>query len=176
MSAQVRAEATPAPATRLAGPADLAFLEEVVAREGCGTEALIPVLHAIQDHYRYLPVEALRRLCVLTRIPAARIAETASFYSRFRLTPVGRHMVRVCHGTACHVAGARRIMDELRRELRIPEGANTDSQHLCTVEEVACLGCCSLAPVITVDESTVGKLDSAAAGKAVAGIQRERRA
>jgi NADH:ubiquinone oxidoreductase subunit E len=139
-------------------PIDLAFVDEIVAREGRGKEAAIILLQAIQSHYRYLPDEALRHLCELTKITPAEVAGTSSFYGQFRRSPVGKHVVRVCHGTACHVAGARQITEELRRYLAIPEGADTDAQRLFTVDEVACLGCCSLAPVLTVDGHTSGRL------------------
>ena len=139
-------------------PLDLAFVDEIVAREGSGKESAIILLQAIQSHYRYLPDEALHRLCKLTEITPAEVAGTSSFYGQFRRSPVGKQVVRVCHGTACHVAGARQITEELRRYLAIPEGADTDAQRLFTVDEVACLGCCSLAPVLTVDGHTSGRL------------------
>jgi NADH:ubiquinone oxidoreductase subunit E len=142
---------------------DLAFVNQIVAREGRGKESTIILLQAIQSHYRYLPDEALHRLCELTEITPAEVAGTSSFYGQFRRSPVGRHVVRVCHGTACHVAGARQITEELRRHLSIPEGADTDAQRLFTVDEVACLGCCSLAPVLTVDGHTSGRLTPATA-------------
>ena len=142
---------------------DLAFVDELVAKEGRGKEAVIVLLQAIQSHYRYLPDEALRRLCELTEITPAEVAGTSSFYGQFRRSPVGKHVVRVCHGTACHVAGARQITEELRRHLGIPEGADTDAARLFTVDEVACLGCCSLAPVLTVDGHTAGRLTPATA-------------
>ncbi len=154
-------------APRGPAPPDLTFVDELVAREGRGREAAIPILQAIQAHYRYLPDEALRRVCELTEITPAEIAGTSSFYARFRRSPVGRHVVRVCHGTACHVSGARQISDELRRRLQIPDGADTDSERMFTLEEVACLGCCSLAPVLMVDEHTVGKLTPAGARDAL---------
>ena len=144
-------------------PIDLAFVDDLVAREGRGKESAIILLQAIQSHYRYLPDEALHRLCELTEITPAEVAGTSSFYGQFRRSPVGKHVVRVCHGTACHVAGARQITEELRRHLQIPEGADTDAQRLFTVDEVACLGCCSLAPVLTVDGHTSGRLTPATA-------------
>jgi NADH:ubiquinone oxidoreductase subunit E len=148
-------------------PIDLAFVDQIVAREGRGRESAIILLQAIQNHYRYLPDEALRRLCELTEITPAEVAGTSSFYGQFRRSPVGKHVVRVCHGTACHVAGARQITEELRRHLAIPEGADTDAQRLFTVDEVACLGCCSLAPVLTVDGHTSGRLTPTTACDAV---------
>jgi len=150
---------------------DLAFVDQCVAREGRGKESAIILLQAIQSHYRYLPDEALRRLCELTEITPAEVAGTSSFYGQFRRSPVGRHVVRVCHGTACHVAGARQITEELRRHLAIPEGADTDAQRLFTVDEVACLGCCSLAPVLTVDGHTSGRLTPATARDTLTPLQ-----
>jgi NADH:ubiquinone oxidoreductase subunit E len=147
---------------------DLAFVDQLVAREGRGKEAAIILLQAIQSHYRYLPDEALHRLCELTEITPAEVAGTSSFYGQFRRSPVGKYVVRVCHGTACHVAGARQITEELRRYLKIPEGADTDAGRLFTVDEVACLGCCSLAPVLTVDGHTSGRLTPTTACHAVA--------
>ena len=151
-------------------PLDLAFVDDLVAREGRGKESAIILLQAIQSHYRYLPDEALLRLCELTEITPAEVAGTSSFYGQFRRSPVGKHVVRVCHGTACHVAGARQIGDELRRYLAIPEGADTDAQREFTVDEVACLGCCSLAPVLTVDGHTSGKLTPTTACDALAAL------
>ena len=149
-------------------PIDLTFVDELIAREGRAKEAAITLLQAIQTHYRYLPDEALRRLCELTEITPAQIAGTSSFYGQFRRSPVGKHIVRVCHGTACHVSGARQIADEVRRHLAIPEGADTDADRMFTVEEVACLGCCSLAPVLMVDSQTAGRLTPATAVNALA--------
>lgn len=146
---------------------DLSFVDGIVEREGTTTEAAIPILQAIQEHYRYLPDDVLARVCELTDITPAQLAGTSSFYSRFRRSPVGRHVVRVCHGTACHVMGARQITEELRRHLRIPDGADTDADRMFTIDEVACLGCCSLAPVLMVDEHTAGKLTPASARAAL---------
>ncbi len=142
---------------------DLTLVDDIVAKEGRSREAAIPILQAIQARFRYLPDEAVRRVCELTEITPAQIAGTSSFYAQLRRTPAGKHLVRVCHGTACHVSGASQIAEELRRSLGIPEGGETDRGLLFTIEEVACLGCCSLAPVLMVDERTVGKLTPASA-------------
>jgi NADH:ubiquinone oxidoreductase subunit E len=149
-------------------PTDLTFVDDLVDREGRSKEKAIALLQAIQTHYRYLPDEALRRLCQLTEITPAQIAGTSSFYGQFRNRPVGKHIVRVCHGTACHVSGARQINDEVRRHLAIPEGEDTDAARMFTVEEVACLGCCSLAPVLMVDSQTAGRLTPSTAADALA--------
>jgi NADH:ubiquinone oxidoreductase subunit E len=146
------------PAKPVAAALDFSFVDQAAAQLGHDKESAIPLLQAIQQHYRYLPDEALKRLCEITQITQAEIVGTSSFYGQFRRSPVGKHIVRVCHGTACHVAGARQISDELRRSLQIPKGTDTDADRLFTLEEVACLGCCSLAPVMMVDERTEGRL------------------
>lgn len=135
---------------------DLKFVDEAVERYGREPEAVIPVLQAIQDHYGYLPGEGLLRVCEASRITPAAIAGVSSFYDMFRHKPVGKFIVRVCSGTACHVTGAERVEDALRRQLRIPQGDDTDAAGQFTLEQVACLGCCTLAPVVKIQESTFG--------------------
>lgn len=161
------------PTAAAAETTDLAFVDQTVARIGRNREAAIPLLQAIQTHYRYLPDEALRRLCEITEITPSQIAGTSSFYGQFRRSPVGEHIVKVCHGTACHVAGARQVSDELHRYLAIPEGEDTDPSRQFTVEEVACLGCCSLAPVLMVDEHTAGRLTPITAPEALRPFEKE---
>jgi NADH-quinone oxidoreductase subunit F len=137
---------------------DLGIVEEIVARHGGGAAALIPMLQEMQTHFRYLPQEALQRLAELTGIPAATIAGVSTFYTQFRHTPVGQHVVSICHGTACHVKGAGLVHDALRRALKLPDGEETDADGVFTLEKVACLGCCTLAPVIQIDGVTYGHL------------------
>jgi len=136
--------------------ADLKYVDEVVARIGRTPDAVIPVLQALQDHYGYLPEEALRHVCATTQITPAALSGVSTFYDMFRHHPVGKHIVQVCHGTACHVGGAERVEDALRHHLRIPEGVHTDADHQFTIERVACLGCCTLAPVVRIAEETFG--------------------
>jgi len=152
---------------------DMSIVDQVVAQLGRSKEAAIPLLQAIQQHYRYLPDEALHRLCEITQITQAEIVGTSSFYGQFRHSPVGRHIVRLCHGTACHVAGAQQISNELRRRLKIPEGADTDADRMFTLQEVACLGCCSLAPVLMVDEHTAGRLTPSTAAAALEDVEQK---
>jgi NADH:ubiquinone oxidoreductase subunit E len=161
---RLRAQAGPAPAPEgsLRGTdwpqLDLAEVDAIVEREGRSREAAIPILNALLERYGYLPDDALRRVCERTEITPAQIAGNSTFYARFRRSPVGRHVVRVCHGTACHVAGARQVEQELRRHLEIPEDSDTDPERLVTLDRVACVGCCSLAPVLMVGEWTAGRL------------------
>src|ERR1019366_7991252 len=156
---------------RLAPTVDLTFIDDLVAKEGRSKEGAIVLLQAIQKHYRYLPDEAIRRLCELTEITPAQFAGTSSFYGQFRRTPAGKHTVRVCHGTACHVAGARQVTDELRRYLAIPDGADTDPARMFTVDEVACVGCCSLAPVLMLDGRTAGRLTPSSASAVLSHLE-----
>ena len=135
-----RPEMLPPPQTPDAPSLDLTFVDETIARLGRTGAATIPILQAIQNHYRYLPAEALERVCDLTEITPAQVAGVSSFYTRFRTTPVGRHLVSICHGTACHVAGARAVTDEVRRQLGISPDSDTDPAGNYTIEEVACMG------------------------------------
>src|SRR5690349_59289 len=152
---------------------ELQYIDETVARLGGAPDAVIPILQAIQDHYGYLPEEGLRRICATTQITPASISGVSSFYDMFRLKPAGRHRVRVCHGTACHVTGAERVEEALRRHLQIPAGQDTDHSGLFTIEQVACLGCCTLAPVVRVGELTSGHVTSERAAELLAAFLQE---
>ncbi len=133
-----------------------AAVDEIVARIGSGKEAAVPILQAIQEKFRWLPEDALWRVCETTKIQPATLWGVATFYDQFRHKPVGKHIVHVCHGTACHVTGADRVEEALRRELGIPPGSDTDPKGEYTIESVACLGCCTLAPVLKFDQATYG--------------------
>ena len=103
----------------------------------------------IQEQYNYLPKDALATVNEEMEIPASRIYEVATFYNSFSLNPRGRYLVEVCAGTACHVQGAARLMDRLKRDLEI-ECGETTKDNMFSLEEVRCLGCCSLAPVVRI--------------------------
>ncbi len=135
---------------------DLTFVDQAVERLGRSAESVIPLLQALQGHFGYLPQEALEHLCRVTEITPAAITGVSSFYDMFRQQPIGRYLIRVCRGTACHVAGAERVEEALRRHLHIPAGGDTDPDRQFTVEPVACLGCCTLAPVVRVEDRTFG--------------------
>jgi len=137
---------------------NLTFVDQAVEKIGTGAEKVLEILQAIQGHFRYLPDEALQRVCELTDITPASITGVATFYNQFRHRPAGRHMIRVCIGTACHVKGGGQIYDAFKRHLGISETEDTDTEKLFTVEKVACLGCCMLAPAIQIDDITYGHL------------------
>ncbi|MFC1479638.1 NAD(P)H-dependent oxidoreductase subunit E, partial [Planctomycetota bacterium] len=119
---------------------------------GKDRSALIPILQEIQSRFRYLPKQALQCVCNITNISRPQITGVSTFYNHFRHTPMGKHTIQVCHGTACHIKGAPVISDSIRRHLDIEEESDTDSDELFTVEKVACFGCCILAPVVKIDD------------------------
>jgi len=140
------------------------FLEQLLAQTGRGREATIPILQGLQREYRHLPEAALLRASELTGLRLADLIGVATFYHQFRLREAGRHSLRVCHGTACHVKGAEDIHDAVHRHLHIPENSDTTLDRTFTVERVACLGCCTLAPAVQIDETTYGYLTPANIG------------
>jgi NADH-quinone oxidoreductase subunit E len=119
---------------------------------------LIPLLQEVQQKEKYLSKETMRYIAEKTKINIANIYGVATFYTMFRLKPQGEHIIRVCKGTACHVSGANSILDAIKQELNLKEDEDTTSDMLFTIMEVACLGCCSLAPVVMIDDDTFGKL------------------
>jgi len=139
-----------------APPVDLQMVDALIQRIGRTPDALIPLLQAIQGHFGYLPHAALEHVCRQTEITPAAITGVSTFYDMFRHQPVGKYIIRVCRGTACHVTGAERVDDALRRHLRIPAGDDTDPDRQFTIEPVACLGCCTLAPVVKIGPTTFG--------------------
>jgi NADH-quinone oxidoreductase subunit E len=119
--------------------------------------ALIPLLQAAQDTYGYIPVSAIDQISEIVAIPAAEIYGVITFYSQFRLKPLGKFLIKVCDGTACHVNGSERIAGVIEDELQI-SGNDTTEDGLFTVQKVACLGCCSLSPVMMINDETFGRL------------------
>jgi NADH-quinone oxidoreductase subunit E len=123
------------------------------------TKNLISRLQAEQREKSYISDSAIKAISLELDIPVSRIYGVVSFYSQFRLHPVGRHIIKVCRGTACHVAGSLKLLNDLQDLLGISDGNDTTSDGRFTVEEVACLGCCSLAPAVMVDSDVHGKLN-----------------
>ena len=133
-------------------------VETAIAAHGRDPGALLPLLHAIHNRFRYLPPEALETIPTRTSITPAQISSVVSFYPHFRLRPAGRHRIRLCDGTACHVKGSSIVFETLAAKLQIPAGDDTDPTRNFTLEKVACLGCCTLAPVMQIDGITYGHL------------------
>ncbi len=128
---------------------------------------VIPLLQKTQDIYGYLPQPAMLEIARVTGKTPAEIYGVATFYAQFRFTPMGKHVMKVCHGTACHVQGADSLDTVIEQKLGVKPG-NTTSDGEFTVERVACLGCCSLAPVVMIDGEVYGRLTGDKLGKIVA--------
>jgi len=134
-----------------------AAVDRIMEKHGDAGGTLIGILTDIQKEYTYLPREALRRVGESLKIPLSQVFSVCTFYKIFSLAPRGKHSIKVCLGTACHVKGAALILDRLRRDLAVAEGGTTKDGKF-TLETVRCVGCCSIAPVVTVDETAYGRL------------------
>jgi NADH-quinone oxidoreductase subunit E len=133
---------------------------------------MIPLLQGTQAIFGYLPRVAFEKIAAETGLDLSDMYGVATFYAQFRLKPVGKHIIKVCHGTACHVQNANTISDSLEDALKIKDGETT-GDGMFTLESVACLGCCSLAPVMMIGENTYGKLTGTEAVRIVKNIRME---
>jgi len=118
---------------------------------------LIPVLQAVQHEFGYVPKSAIEMVSREMKMPTAEIYGVVTFYAQFHLKPRGRHIIRVCRGTACHVRGSLKLLDKVKEMLKVEENGTTEDLRY-TLEPVACLGACGLAPVMMVDDETHGRL------------------
>jgi NADH-quinone oxidoreductase subunit E len=132
-------------------------IDKIVDAYGPDRRHLIHILQATNQRFNFLPEPALRRMSERLRVPLAEVYGTASFYKAFSLEPRGEHLIRVCLGTACHVRGAPRVLDEFQRRLDIGAGATT-KDRLFTLETVNCLGACALGPIVVVDDEYHGQM------------------
>jgi len=133
---------------------------------------LIPLLQSAQEHFGYIPRRAITYISGATGIPESDIYGVITFYSQFRLKPMGRYVIRACAGTACHVSGAKSIIDTITDEIGVEVGDTTED-GLFTFLTVACIGCCSLAPVVMVNDKTHGRLTPASLRKILKNYRRE---
>ncbi len=131
---------------------------EILERFDHDPGKLIAILQAVQEEYRYLPEDILAFVATSMDIPPARVYGVATFYAHFTLEPKGKHIIKLCDGTACHVKGSERILDHIRDHLGLQEGQNTTPDMLFTVETVSCLGACGLAPVVVINERVHGQV------------------
>ena len=136
---------------------DLGRLESVLKEYASVPGSLITILQKAQDIYGYLPNEVLWRVAEATGIKPAKVLGVATFYTQFRFKPVGKYLIMVCKGTACHVNGSDNVYGAICEELGIEDGDTTDDL-LFSLKVVACLGCCSLSPVMMINEDTYGSL------------------
>jgi NADH-quinone oxidoreductase subunit E len=134
-------------------------LDEIFSQyEGTGSD-LIPILQAVQGELGYLPEEALEEIAKFLRLPASTVYGVSTFYAQFKFVPMGKKIVKVCRGTACHVRGADQILREIESRLCIKPGETSDDLEY-TLETVACIGACALAPTIVVNNDVHGKLST----------------
>jgi NADH:ubiquinone oxidoreductase subunit E len=130
-------------------------LQEIFSRFSGRQEELIPILQAAQEKFRYLPSEVMLEIAKFLGIPESAVFGVSTFYAQFKFVPVGKHIVKVCRGTACHVRGAPRILDEAEKQLGIKAGETTEDLEY-SLETIACFGSCALAPVMVRDEDVHG--------------------
>ena len=132
-------------------------LREILEKYKGEKGELIPVLQEVQTRFGYLPEEAMQRVAEFLRLSESTIYGVATFYAQFKFTPVGKHIIKVCRGTACHVRGVSRILEEVEKQLSIKPGETTSDLDY-SLETIACFGSCALAPVMVVDETVYGKM------------------
>jgi NADH-quinone oxidoreductase subunit E len=145
-------------------------LHEILARYRGERVELILILEEVQERLGYLPKEALLEIADFMHMPAASIYGVATFYNRFRFTPIGRHAIRVCMGTACHVAGGSLVQEALERELEIKVGGVTPDEEF-SLDRIACVGCCVLAPVIVINREVSPKMTPFRVEEVLAGLK-----
>jgi NADH:ubiquinone oxidoreductase subunit E len=145
-------------------------LKEIFANYKGERSELIPILQDTQAAFRYLPAAALSEIARFLHISESTVFGVSTFYAQFKLTPLGKKIVRVCRGTACHVRGASKVLSEMEKQLGIKAGETTDDLEY-TLETVACIGACALAPTMTIDNETFGKMTT----KKVAEVLGDRR-
>ncbi|MCK8816045.1 NADH-quinone oxidoreductase subunit NuoE [Natroniella sulfidigena] len=135
----------------------LAPLYDVLAGYECKEKDLIPVLQDAQEEYGYLPQDVLQEIAKGLGVPFSQVYGVVTFYSQFHLEPRGENIIRICMGTACHVRGGDKVLDKMKEELGVDDGETTEDLKF-TLESVACIGACGLAPVIMVNDNTHGLL------------------
>ena len=131
-------------------------VDSVVKETGTGKDKVILILQEVQKKLNYLPSDALKHICRVTDVTPGQISGVSTFYSQFRHIPSGQHTIKICAGTACHVKGSQLISEAFKRDLKITDERNSSPDNLFSIEEVACLGCCTLAPVVQIDGKTYG--------------------
>jgi NADH-quinone oxidoreductase subunit E len=149
-------------------------LNEIIERNGRTLSSLIPILQEVQDEYRYLPEEVLTYVATALGLPPSAVFGVATFYAQFSTEPKGRFVVKVCDGTACHVRGSDTVHFAVRRAVGLEPGRKTTDDLTFTVERVNCVGACSMAPVVTVNDRRVyGEMTQKEAAALVERLRKE---
>jgi len=145
---------------------DVTKVTEILERHGAKRERMIAILLDCQEEYFYLPREVLEAVAAGVQIPLTSVLAIATFFKAFSLKPIGRYPIRVCNGTACNIQGGPLLVDALQRELKIKKGETTPDE-LFGLDTVNCVGCCGLAPVITVGQDVHGKVKISSVPKTI---------
>jgi len=151
---------------------DPALLEDTLVKYDGVKGSLIPILQKAQDAYGYLPIDLLAYIAHRTGVKPSKVMGVVTFYTQFRTKPVGKNLILLCQGTACHVNGSGGIEEAIRDYLEVEEGAISEN-GLFTYNNVACLGCCSLAPVVMIGDKFYGNLTKESVVKALKEIERK---
>jgi NADH-quinone oxidoreductase subunit E len=133
-------------------------VQEIIEKHGANEAALIPILQHVQEEYRYLPEEILAYIATAINVSPATVCGVATFYAQFSLEPKGKHVVRVCDGTACHVRDNRALVQAIQKRLKLEGKTKTTPDAMYTLEIVNCIGACALAPAVVVDEQVYGQM------------------
>lgn len=149
---------------------DISLIDSLIEKYKGKKGNLIPILQGTQGIFGYIPQEAFLKINRETGLKLSEMYGVATFYAQFRMNPVGKHIIKVCHGTACHVQNANELTEAIEDTLKVKDGETTED-NLFTLESVACLGCCSLAPVMMIGDETYGKLTGQQAVKIVKNIK-----
>ena len=131
---------------------------EIINRYDRSENKIVPILQAVQEEYRYLPQEVMTFIATSLGVSPARLYGVATFYSHFSLEPKGKHIIRMCDGTACHVRGSSKVIDAIRKRLNLTTKKITTDDMMYTFETVSCLGACGLAPVLVIDDEIHGQI------------------
>ena len=151
---------------------DMTNIDKIIDRYDKQPAALLAIMQDVQDSERYLPKEAMQRISDALKVPITRVYRMATFFESFHLAPRGKHVCTVCMGTACHVRGAGRLVEQLERDLDIPSGATTNDL-IFTIEEVNCVGACALGPLVIINGEYHGNMTSSSLQRVVKRIKKK---
>ena len=146
---------------------------QILKEFGTDSAKLIPILQKVQDAYGFLPEDVMRYIANELEISPARVFGVATFFAHFAITPKGKHIVRVCNGTACHVKGSAAVINMVREVLKLKPGQDTTEDGLFTLECVSCLGACGLAPVMVMDETVHGQITAEKASQIIDEVRKQ---
>lgn len=151
----------------------LDWLDEIIESHGTSRTSLIPVLQSVQGKYRYLPEHVMSHISEKMALPLSSVYGVATFYAQFSTEPKGRHIVQICDGTACHVRGAKDIINRVRKDFKLTHETKTTEDKFLTLESVACIGACAMAPAVIVDGHVYGHLNPDKMAKIIDDIKAE---